>query len=169
MKNITAWHRYLICQRLWRNKWHARARHRWQITKAGRQEVEERKEEGERTTLPSLPPPLLSCGRLLAWRKQRGGRVVVTAYCLSSVCCVSSLGTHSSTPGYLYPLNIHAGGGRLQSLSSSHILWRRYIKESECCEWVLVIILFFQDFPVQIWTFLGAVFRRGCCFIVVYN
>lgn len=158
--------REISCSRLWCNKWQARARHRWRIRKAGRQEVEERKEEGERTP-PQPPPPLLSCGRLLGCRKQRGGRVVETAYCLSSVCCVSSLGAHSSTPGYLYPLNIHAGGGRLQSFSSLHILWRRCIKESGCCEWVPVIILFSEDFPVHIWTGLGAISRRVCCCIVL--
>lgn len=83
------------------------------LQKAGRQEVEERKEEGQRIK----PPSRSSSGRLLDWRQQKGGRVVVTAYCLSSVCCGSSLSAHSSRPGYLYPLNIHAGGGRLQSFS----------------------------------------------------
>lgn len=119
MKNREAWQRNLFhqgqtdrlgdrqpcCLPLWRNKWQDWARHWWQITKAGRQEVEERKEDGERH--PPTPPP--SSRRLLEWRKQRGGRVVVTAYCLSSVCSGSSLSAHTSRPVYLYPLNIHAG------------------------------------------------------------
>lgn len=89
--------------------------------------MKERKEEGERIPPSSYssPPPPLSSGRLLDWRKQRGGRVVVTAYCLSSVCCGSSLSTHSYWPSYLYPLNIHAGGGRLQSFSSFPTFWRQ--------------------------------------------
>lgn len=95
---------------LWRKVWQALACHWWQITKAGRQEVEERKEEGERER---ERIPCLSSGRLLDWRKHRGGRVVVMAYCLSSVCCGSNLSTHSSNMGYLYPHNIHAGRGRL--------------------------------------------------------
>lgn len=109
--------------------------------------MEERKEEGER-----IPPPpsLPSSGRLLDWRKRRGGRVVVTAYCLSSVRCGSSLSVHLPRPGYLYPLNIHAGGGRLQSFSSLHTLWRRCIKESACCERAC---LYYFSFRISPFTF----------------
>lgn len=105
--------------------------------------MEERKEEEER----SLPRPFLSSGRLLDWRKQRGGRVVGTAYCLSSVCCGSSVSTHSTRPGYLYPLNIRAGGGRLQSFSSLHTLWRRCIKEAACCECACLYYFSFRNSP----------------------
>lgn len=113
--------------------------------------MEERKEEGREN-----PPPLL----LELWeaagleREQRGGRVVVTAYCLSSVCCGFSLSahththTHSPRPSYLYPRNIHAGGGRrLQSFSSLHTLWRHCVKESVCCDCAWLALIFLQDFP----------------------
>lgn len=131
----------------------------------GRKWNKERKREREN---PPLPCSLSSSsGRLLDWRKQRGGRVAVTAYCLSSVCCGSSLSAHSFRPGYLYPLNIHAGEGRLQPFSSSHTLWRRCIKETACCEGVLLVLLFFQDFLVYIWPMLGDVLTRGVCAVLI--
>lgn len=118
-----------------------------------------RKEDGEN----SLPPSPFSSGRLLDWRKQRGGRVAVTAYCLSSVCCGSSLSAHSSRPGYLYPLNIHAGGGRLQSFSSLHILWRHGIEDSACWERACLHWLSNRNSPFKYWTVFSGVFRTVCC------
>lgn len=89
--------------------------------KGSRKWKKERKREREAPL--SVPPPSAALGGF--WTgEQRGGRVVVTAYCLSSVCCGPSLSTHSSKPSYLYPLHIQAGGGRLQSFSSLLTLWR---------------------------------------------
>lgn len=60
--------------------------------------MEERKEEAAR----SSPTPFEqweAAGRESAAAvAARGGRVAVTVYCLSSVCCGSSLGAHSPRP-----------------------------------------------------------------------
>lgn len=106
-----------------------------------------------------LPAPL-ELWEAAGLEKAEGGRVVVTAYCLSSVHCGSSLGVHSARLGYLYPLNIHASGGRLPPFSSTHTLWRHCIQECACCERALLTLLFLQDFPVYIWTMLGTVPKR---------
>lgn len=113
---------------LWRNKRQAWARCWWQITRAGMQEAEERKEEGDRRTRPPVslnPGPLWALGGSWRGESRGGGRVVMAAYCLSCVRCSSRLSAHSSRSGYLYPHNIHADRSRLQPFSSSNTLDQR--------------------------------------------
>ena len=103
------------------------------LQKQGGRKWKKRKEERERerereSEVP--PPPPLELWEAAGLEKAEGRKGCGEAYCLSSVCCGSSFSAHSSSPGYLYPLNIRAGGGRLQSFLSLHILWRRCIKES---------------------------------------